>query len=1089
MKNNEPVRGFSFHHLKKTLLIMRIAIILLLVGFFQTRANDAYSQKTRLSVNFSNTELVTILDKIENQSEFYFLYNEKLIDGSRKVSIDVKDQSLEDILKSLFAGTEVKYMILDRKIILSPDEIIPSQQAGKKVTGNVKDVNGQPIPGASVIIKGSTNGTVTDFSGNFSLSDIPAEATLKISFVGMKSQEVSVANKTTITVLLSEETIGLNEVVAIGYGTTRKKDLTGAVAVVSAKEFDGRENSQFGNALEGKIAGVQISKPSGQPQAGYNIRIRGTSTITAGSEPLYIVDGVPTSSINEISSADIETMTILKDASSAAIYGASGSNGVVLITTKRGGNEKTKITVNAYNGLANVWKKQNVLDATQYKSLMSEMGQSVDWSLYPYNTNWQDKAFRTARTQNYQIGISGGNEKTNYYISGSYLNQEGVVITNKLERYNFKVNLDHKVSERIKVGTSVSYNKWKDIDVNENRKYGSIVAMLTGAPVTDIYNADGTTFAINPFIQDLENPVALLLKNKHSYQNYRFNGNFYGEVKIVEGLKFKSMFGVEQLNSTYNSWVDPVRSREGRGFKGIAELSTAQTSYWISENTLSYNKVINKHTFNGLAGFVASDKKYESIYINAKGFGSSAVETVNAGATRTADAGVSQRRNSAALGRLNYAYDDKYLLTANFRADGSSVFGANHKWGYFPSFSAGWRISNESFFKGIDVVKDLKLRAGWGIVGNDQVGDFSSYGLVSPGSFYVFSGNVVPGTSATSIQNNDLKWESTKQTNLGVDASILDSRISVSADYYIKNTSDMLLNSPIPASVGIPSNTATKNVGEMENKGFEFQISSKNLTGDLKWNTDFNISFNKSKITHLDKGVPIKLGYISDRGNVAIAQEGQPLGMFFGYVSKGVDPQTGNLIFADLDHTGTLSDGDQTIIGNANPKYTFGLNNTLNYGNWTFSVFVQGVQGNQIFNATRIESEGLFDEGNQLTSVLNRWKTAGQITNMPKADYGINHNSLISSRYIEDGSFVRIKSATLGYELPKRISDKLNLNKLYLYVTAENLFTFTKYSGMDPEVSVYGRTSDNALKNIAPGVDYGTYPQARSFLVGINLTF
>ena len=1088
MKNNEPFRGLLLHHLKKTLLIMRIAIVLMLIGFFQTRANDAYSQKARLSINFSNTELVTVLDKIEDQSEFYFLYNEKLIDANRRVSIDAKNEGVEDVLKTLFEGTDVKFMILDRKIILSPDEISPSLQNGKKITGTVKDSNGQPIPGASVVIKGSTNGTVTDLNGSFTLTEIPPEAILRFSFVGMKPQEIGIGNKTAINVLLTEETIGLDEVVAIGYGTTRKKDLTGAVATVSSKEFEGRENSQFGNALVGKIAGVQVSKPSGQPQAGYNIRIRGTSTITAGSEPLYIVDGVPTTSINEINSADIESMTVLKDASSAAIYGASGSNGVVLITTKRGGNEKTKVTVNAYNGFASVWKKQDVLDATQYKALMSEMGQSTDWSLYPYNSNWQDQAFRTARTQNYQVGISGGNEKTNYYISGAYLNQEGVVITNKLERYNFKVNLDHQVSDRIKVGTSISYNKWKDVEVNENRKYGSVIAMLTGAPVTNVYNTDGT-FAINPFIQDLENPVALLLKNEHSYQNYRFNGNFYGEVKILEGLKFRSMLGVEQLNSTYNSWVDPVRSREGRGFKGIAELSNAQTSYWISENTLTYTKIIDKHSLSAVAGYVGSDKKYQSDYINAKGFGSSAVQTVNAGATRTADASTSQRRNSAALGRLNYSYADRYLLTANFRADGSSVFGTNHKWGYFPSFSGGWRISNESFFKGFEAVSDLKLRAGWGTVGNDQVGDFSSYGLVTPGSFYVFQGSVVPGTSVSSIENKDLKWEMTKQTNIGVDVSFLQSRINLSTDYYIKKTSDMLLNSPIPASVGIPSNTATKNVGAMENKGLEFQVSSKNLIHELKWNTDFNISFNKSKITHLDKGVPIKLGYISDRGNVAIAQEGQPLGMFFGYVSNGVDPQTGNLIFADLDKTGTLTDGDQTIIGNANPKYTFGLNNTLNYHNWTFSLFIQGVQGNQIFNATRIESEGLFDEGNQLTTTLTRWKTAGQITNMPKADFGNNHNSLISSRYIEDGSYIRVKAATLGYELPKGLTDHLKMNKLYLYITAENLFTFTKYSGMDPEVSVYGRSADNALKNIAPGVDYGTYPQARSFLFGLNLTF
>lgn len=1088
MKNNEPFRGLSFHSLKKTLLIMRIVAILLMIGFFHTQANNVYSQKTKLSINFSNTELVTILDKIEEQSEFFFLYNEKLIDASRKVSINAKDLGVEEVLKALFSGTDVNYLILDRKIILAPEDFSASQQTDRIISGKVKEINGQPIPGASVVIKGTTTGVTTNVEGTFSIQLPTGAKTLVISFIGMKTQEIELGTKTTFDITLTEESFKLDEVVAVGYGSTRKKDVTGALAVVSSREFEGRENSQFGNAIEGKIAGVQISKPSGQPQAGYNIRIRGTSTITAGSEPLYIVDGVPTSSINEINPSDIESITILKDASSAAIYGASGSNGVVLITTKRGGNEKTKVTLNGYNGFASVWKKQDVLNAAQYKSLMTEMGHSTDWSLYPYNNNWQDQAFRSARTQNYQLGISGGNDRTNYYMSGSYLNQEGVVITNKLERYTFKVNLDHKISDRIKVGTSISYNSWKDIDVNENRKYGSVVAMLTGAPVTDVYNVDGT-FAINPFIQDLENPIALLLKNDHSYQNYRFNGNSYVEATIKDGLKFKSMVGVEQLNSTYNSWVDPVRSREGRGFKGLADLNVSQTTYWISENTLTYSKAVDKHIFNALGGYVASNKRYEYSGINARGFGSSAVQTVNAGSTRTADASNSQRRNSAVLGRINYGYDDKYLLTANFRADGSSVFGANHKWGYFPSFSAGWRISKESFFKEIVLINDLKFRAGWGTVGNDQVGDFSSFGLVAPGSFYVIGGNVVPGTSVTSLENNDLKWEMTKQTNFGVDASVLESRISFSADYYIKKTTDMLLKSPIPASVGIPSNTATKNVGAMDNKGFELQVSSKNLVGGLKWNTDFNISFNRSKITHLDKGVPIKLGYISDRGNVAIAKEGEPLGLFYGYVSEGVDPQTGNIKFSDFDKDGKLSDGDQAIIGNSNPKYTFGLNNSLNYRNWTFSLFIQGVQGNDIFNATRIESEGLFDEGNQLTTVLNRWTKPGQITTIPKADFGNNHNSLISSRYIEDGSFIRVKSATLGYNLPQVLVNKLKMSGLYLYITAENLFTFTNYSGMDPEVSVYGRSADNALKNIAPGVDYGTYPQTRSLLLGINLTF
>ncbi len=1087
MKKKSRNRGNQIKfRLGKTFLIMKLTIFFYLVSAISIYASSVYSQNAKITLDLKNVSIKTVLMEIEESSNYFFIYNNELIDVDRLVEVHAKDKKISEILNEIFENEDVEVSLIGKKIILFPKSKNTKQII---VTGKVIDSNdGLPLPGVNITIEGASGGAITDMDGKFSVEVPDPNATLIFSYLGFTTQAVALEGKTTIDIVMQESEENLDEVVVIGYGTQNKKSLTGAMSVVSSKEFEGRQNTQFGNALEGKIAGVQITKPSGQPQSGYKIKIRGTSTITAGSVPLYILDGVPTTSINEINPADIESMTILKDASSSAIYGASGSNGVVLITTKRGANQKTKVTFDTYFGMGQVWKKLDVLNADQYKALMTEMGQSTDWSLYPYDNYWQDQVFRTSHTQNYQLGISGGSDKTNYYISGSYIDQQGIVITNELQRYNFKVNLDHKVSKWFKVGTSISYNKWKDIDVSENSKYGSINSALTGAPVTDVYNADGT-FAIHPFIQDLENPVALLLKDKHSYQNYRFNGNFYLEANILEKLKFKSMVGVEHLNGTYNSWVDPYRSREGRGFSGMASLVESQSSYWIYENTLNYTTQINKHAFSALAGFVASNKAYSGSWIDAKGFGSGAVPTINAGSIRTASADESQRRNTAFISRINYGYDDKYLLTVNFRADGSSVFGAGNRWGYFPSFSAGWRISKESFFQGLDFINDMKFRAGWGIVGNDQIGDYSSYGLISPGSFYVFGGSVVPGTSITSMENSDLRWETTKQTNIGLDMALLNNRLTFTTDYYIKQTSDMLLNAPIPASVGIPGNTATKNVGEMENRGIEFQVSSKNLISDLKWTTDFNISFNKSKIIKLDKSVPIRTGYISDRGNVAIAMEGEELGLFYGYISEGVNPETGDLVFKDMDKSGTLNDADQTIIGNSNPKFTFGLTNSFSYKNFSFSFFFLGVEGNDIFNASRIENEGLFDEANQLSTVLNRWTAPGQVTDMPRSNFGDNHNSLISSRYIEDGSYIRLKSATLGYELPIKYAEKLKMSRLFIYVTGENLFTFTKYSGFDPEVDLYGTSGDNTLINIAPGVDYGTYPQSREFIVGLNITF
>ncbi|MCI4443893.1 MAG: TonB-dependent receptor [Lentimicrobium sp.] len=956
----------------------------------------------------------------------------------------------------------------------------------QSVTGKVSDSAG-PLPGVNVAVQNSKIGTTTDLDGKFTLNNLSKDAVLSISYLGYSTQKITVNGQTSINVTLVADNVDLKEVVVVGFGSSKKKDVTGAIAVVGAKEFDARANTGIGNALEGKVAGVQITKPSGQPQAGYTVRVRGTSTITAGAEPLYILDGIPTTSINEISPSDIETMTVLKDASSAAIYGANGSNGVILITTKRGGNQKTKVTLDAYTSSSTVSKKLDVLDATQYRALMTEMGQTTDWDKYPYNNNWQDRVLRTALSTNYALGVSGGDEKTNYYLSGTYLNQEGVVMTNKVERYTFKLNLDHKVSKSIKVGSSIGYSKWKDVDVNEAGKFGVILNSITGAPVTDVYEADGT-FSINPFIPDLESPVALILKNEHSYQNYKFNGNVYGEVSFLKYLKFKSMFGFEQLNSTYKSWVDPYTSREGRGFSGMASLNNSQSTLWNFENTLSFAKSFDKHNFNALVGYIASEKDNSSASIDARGFGSAAVQTVNAGSIKTAGYDEAKGTNEAIIGRLNYSYDDRYLLTANFRADAYSGFGIDNRWGYFPSFSGGWRISNEEFFKNVEVVNDLKLRVGWGEVGNGQVGPYSHYGLVSPNAPYVVGGVVVPGSNPTTLESTNLKWETTQQTNIGIDISLLKNRLTIISDYYIKKTSDMLLNKVIPASSGF--STALLNVGAMENKGFEFTVSSKNMVNELKWNTDFNISFNKSKITSLPGG-SIQLGELNNdgRGLVAIAQEGQPLGTFYGYVSEGVDPATGNIKYKDIDGSGGLSDGDKTIIGNANPDFSWGLANDFKYKNWSFNIFFQGTQGNDIFNATRIDTEGMYNANNQLTTVLNRWTTPGQITNIPRADFEGTNNVLVSSRYVEDGSYVRLKSLTLGYNLPSDLISKLSMSKARFYLTAENLITWTKYSGLDPEVSVYGRSGDDSLKNIAPGIDYGTYPQTREIIFGLNLSF
>lgn len=1078
----------GFPDLTKTWRMMKMIAALMLISCLSAGATGFGQQ---VNISEKNISLERAFQLIRKQTGYSFLFTESQLRAFKPVSLHLINQPLDKALEACFSNQPFTYTIVENSIIIQPlgNRPVPEQPIGIEVSGRVTDSAGQPLHGASIRIKGSTQGTSTREDGSF-LIKIPAgQAILQISFIDFETQELSVSgNQTNLVIQLRKKDSELNQAVIIGYGTQKKKDITGSVSTLSSKDLENHGNTQFGYAIEGKAAGVQVLRPSGQPQAGFSIRIRGTSTITAGSEPLYIIDGVPTESTSEINPADIENITVLKDASAAAIYGASGANGVVLITTRRGKNQKTKISFDTHQGTARVWKKIDVLNASQYKSLMNEMGQSVDWSRYTADNNWQDKVFRTAHSQSYQLSLTGGNENTGYYISGAILNQQGVVITNTLDRANFKVNLDHKVNSWLKIGTSINYSRWKDIDVTENAKYGSIMSTLTGAPVTDVYNADGT-FAIHPFIQDLENPVALVLKNKHNWVNYRFNSNVYAEAYLTKSVKLRSMFGLEQLNGTYHGWVDPYTSREGRGFKGIADLTNSQSSYWISENTVNYTKTLGgKHSITAIGGFVVAQKTISSSWIHGTGFGSDAIPNVSGAAIKTSGASTSERRNVSALSRLNYGYDDRYLLTVNFRADASSVFNnSDNVWGYFPSFSAGWRLSREKFLAGIDWLNELKIRAGWGAVGNDQVSDYASYGLVNASSNYVIGGLVIPGTAASSLENKNLKWETTHQTDIGVDVAMLNNRILFTADYYRKQTINMLLDRPIPGSVGIPGSTAIKNVGKMQNQGLEFQVSSKNLVGKLKWTTDFNIYYNRSKIISLDGGT-IKIGNISERGTVAIAQEGKPLGLFYGYISDGVDKTTGNIIYRDLDKSNDLSEGDQTIIGNANPKYLFGITNGFTYGNFSFNFFVQGVQGNDIFNATRIETEGLIDESNQSARVLKRWTSPGQITDVPKATYGDNTNSLISSRFIENGSFVRLKSATLGFNLPEPTLRKLKLSRCFLYLTGENILTFTKYSGFDPEVSLYGR-SNSTEKNIAPGIDYGTYPQSREWLLGLNITF
>ncbi|MCU4155541.1 TonB-dependent receptor [Carboxylicivirga sp. A043] len=969
-------------------------------------------------------------------------------------------------------------------MLMSMFSVFTALAQNSTITGTVTDPQGMAIPGVSISVKGTTNGTITDIDGHYSLTgEINNESTLVFSFIGMKSNEIVVADQTVINVVMQDDVHGLNEVIVVGYGTQEKKDITGSVALVGADELESRPNTQLGSLIQGRAAGVRVASSSGKPSQGLSIRVRGTNSITAGSEPLYVVDGIPTSDTRSINPADVETMTVLKDASSAAIYGAQGANGVVLITTKQGTTGKPRVTLDAYTGFSEVWNTLDVLNGEQYRDLMTEMGQSTDWNRYNKNTDWQNEIFQRGVSQNYQLSLSGKSESTSYYVSGGWVQQVGAVRSSEMDRANFKVNLDQEVNDWLSIGTRIAYTKYRDVDVNDNNAInqgGVITGVINTPSVIDIYNEDGT-FTSNPF-QNWENPVASTDGSDREYRQERFLGNLYLKVDFLKHFSFKSNFGVDYSNGIYDYFLDPYRTSYGRAKKGIGTNNTDRSNYWMAENILSYNKKLGKHNIEALAGNVVQKYLWENAYITTENFASDGVQTTNGGSI-IASAGntKSEKSNVSYISRLNYAFDDKYLLTANFRADASSVFGDDNRWGYFPSFSAGWRISHEGFMEGFDFLNDLKIRAGWGIVGNDQIRNYAYYGTVGSNN-YPIGGTLMPGTYPNAMDNNSLKWEESEQTNIGLDVSVLNGRIQLTTDAYLRKTRDLLLDAPLPTSTGFSA--ALQNIGNLENKGLEFSLNTVNIDKEVKWSSTFNISFNENEVTNLVvESLP--MGNIAGRGEAILLEEGQSLGTLYGYVWGGVDPATGNAYYVDKNGESTFTPDadDRTIIGNANPDFFYGLNNTVSYKGIGLTVFLEGAYGNDMLNATRIDSEGMTDPKNQLLAVNKRWRQPGDITDVPKASWANTDNSRISTRFIEDGSYLRVKTITLSYDLPQSILSKVNLANVRVYATGENLLTLTDYSGFDPEVNAFGGS------NTMQGIDYGTYPQTRNIIFGLNVTF
>ncbi len=958
--------------------------------------------------------------------------------------------------------------------------------AQAQITGKVTDATGLPVIGAVVVVKGTTNGTITDVDGLYSIE--ATEGILEFSFTGMETVEVVLQGQTTVNVVMQVANVNLNDVIVIGYGQQKKADVTTAVVVVGEDKIRNRPMVSAAEALQGQAAGVQVVRPSGKPGNDIAVRVRGTTSVLAGNEPLYVVDGVPTTDIRGLNPVDIATMTVLKDASSAAIYGARAANGVVLITTKRGVDGASRISFNAYYGVSDIRKTIETLTTKQYRDLINEIiPGSLDPAATGY-TDWQDETFGIGTNQSYQLSFQGGTAATRYLVSVNYLNQAGIAKPATFERYSLRLNLDNQANDWLKVGFNMNILRSGTQDTPDNASSGRggvIMSALNTPPFLHIYDENHPDrYDPNPFQPSWENPIAYMFGADQEAIDTRLLGNIHAEATLVKGLSVKTNFGADINAHQWDYYLDPFKTNYGRNNHGIGQADKSNNTIWLWENTANYTTSFREdHHVSFLIGSSIQNSIWSDSYLYGTDYPADIdVHTLNAANVITGSTDVQEWSLASFFGRVTYDYRSKYLLTASLRRDGSSKLA--NPWGTMPSVSLGWRLSAEPFMQHIEAIYDMKLRVGWGKNGNQEgIPNYARYGLVS----YYRRTPTNPLSGPASVQvtygNPDLRWETTTQSNVGIDLSLWKGKFNFTVDGYIKKTNDVLLN--VQLSNSLPITTIQTNAGTIENKGVEFTLSSVNTTGALRWTTDFNISFNKNKVLSLDFTKVYFFGRIySNNQDVAIVKEGLPLGVFYGYISDGVDPETGDLIYRDVNNNGMFDPGDRTIIGDGNPDFTYGLTNTFSWKNFSLNLFLQGSQGNAIFNATRIDLEGMFDSKNQSVDVLRRWTPDNRNTDIPRAIGGGNvKNVLNSSRFVEDGSYLRLKSATLSYTINPEIFGNVKFQKLMVYVTGENLLTFTKYSGFDPEVNAFGRSATEL------GIDYGTYPQSRTLTFGLTMEF
>ncbi|WP_270088499.1 SusC/RagA family TonB-linked outer membrane protein [Sphingobacterium sp. SYP-B4668] len=1040
---------------------------------------------------------------------------ESTVEGSADSIIVQADSTVSAVVVD---STHVGVKDSSTVIVAQPDSLSTVVQSATQgnVSGTVTGPKG-PLPGVTVTVVGTGQSTGTDELGKFQVA-AGSKDRLRFSSVGFKAITQTVGNRKDIQVVLSSETNMLDsaQVVAVGYGTMNRATLPSAVSSIGANEIKDEVLPSITQAIQGKAGGVQVTQKSGSPGGGISIRVRGTTSINASSDPLYVVDGIPVNSttnftggstfdfgggtqgINVLSSinpSDVQSIEILKDAASSSIYGSRAANGVVLISTKKGVAGQSEFNFNMYEGFSQVPRERyyDFMNTEQYQDYMKDyysiLQQKDPKAVIPnqifsnpnVNTDWQDAIFRNAATRSYELSSRGGGEKTQYYTSIGYMKQGGVLLGSDFNRLSGRINLNHQHNEKLRFSTAINLTRAINQRVQEeNSKEGATKSGIFSPPNLTVYDAAGN-FVYDQVRLTRENPVAMLDLPTNEAQTFRVLANASVEYNIIPELLLKTSFGTDISFIDETFFMPPVGLRSYASQGGIGARRNTRDQLWINETTLTYDKAFGDHSINALAGFSVQESRLEFVHGQRSSFPNNDIPYITAGGVITgANSYPEEWAIASGFARATYIYKNKYILNANVRSDGSSRFGADNRWAIFPSFAGAWRLTEEDFLKDSKVLDDLKFRASWGITGNQNIGNYASRSLYSGGNNYLGMAGFVPNV----LGDRDLKWETTRQWNVGIDAGFLNNRVSLLADYYYKKTTDLLIGLPILTSSGYLNRFT--NSGDIENKGFEFELTTKNLIGEFQWTTALNMTFNRNKVVALPEGLAEMRGGVGDLNRAIV---GHPLGVFYGWQAIGVNSQTGMIDYLGQGGNAVSPTDyeDHRMIGDPNPSFFGGITNNFAYKNFDLSVQGQFTYGNDIFNYNLASGlEGFNPSSNQFIDFVDRWKAPGDITDVPRPAPGDLSNGAVSSRFVEDGSFFRLRNITFGYTFPSTVTDRIKVKKLRWYVTVQNAYVFTKYRGYDPEVS---SSHGGANTGLIYGYDYGSYPQPRIFTTGINLTF